>query len=335
MVVKESQYTRLSPRDGLKVIGAYFVGGLLAACTPRTHLPELTATAARATPEAKPTAKPTVKPTVSPTPTETGPKEGATKVENGVTYTYKKVQYGANPEDKIEGWFRSGIADGKFIYIIDKDQYGWDNLSLMSVNFIGSPQNPQKMVYLDHPTPTVPYDTNEKRNASFSGFFYNILAKRLGIPRSEWINFYSTFAQGTLKVPFTTPDGIVHSWKPSLGYKFYSVNWNDADPATHPEFHETHDRYDANPKSFAYRWAVTTDAAGNLVGIGAVPEDINTLTSDQIIRMVLAPLAQATAHETIPAQSNNNYYFDDSVEWLFRSAQGKLVDPAYFTIVKK
>jgi hypothetical protein len=202
----------------------------------------------------------------------------------------------------------------------------------------GNRQVEQGLVYLVHQSPAVPYASNLERNFSFSGTFYNRLADTLlEIPRSSYRDLYGKLAGGNLQAEFTTPDGASHLWKPgpSIGYMSYIVDWKDADPENHPEFREMHSRYDAEPKAFGYRFAVTADAAGNLVGIAAAPQDVNTLTPDQIIRLVLAPLAEVLTHRQIPAQSPNDFYFNDDVEGLFKSAQGKLMDPAYFIIVTK
>ena len=111
--------------------------------------------------------------------------------------------------------------------------------------------------------------------------------------------FNTDFYNGSIVISFSTP-GENYEWKPgpTIGVKFYAVKWDDADPAKNPAFNETMDEMEGN--SLTYRWAVSTDAQGNLIVVAAVKNPLQ-LTDKQFFGWLLHPIELVLKEEQIPA----------------------------------
>jgi hypothetical protein len=231
-----------------------------------------------------------------------------TKKVRTVTYTWIKVQYGSSRDAFVQGWFRQGTVDPRGLPILDKDQYVLSsNAFYMIVYFSDAEPIPPELPYLDHPK-TVGYTAIEDKVQSFTeqmfaqiGLRYFDITRTTREPREHWFDLLSALqGQSTATVPlpvtlpYITPDGIRHDWKigPAYTYSFYEIPWEQADPDTHPGFEERGPiQYDDNAM---YRYAMTVDEDGNLIGLGAVP-DITALTDVQLVRLALIPVLDAVA----------------------------------------
>jgi len=289
---------------------------------------------AAATPTAVPTETATLTPTSTLTPTPTpdpNMPSGATgknsqgewtKTDNTITYTWKVVRYGSAPGSHFDGWFRIGTIDPNGIFLFDKREMPGFTGSFvkMHVYFADNPEHSAPLIYVDHPAEFVQLDP---KGGSFCGYllgpFYKAMGGKVGPQFYDmWNELIRGNLQGKYDIIFTDQDGVQHRWNPSKGYTFYQIPWEAADPELHAGFHENGDSY--NSKVFL-RWAVTTDADGALIGLGAAP-DINALTAEkyvnhenieQLVVLILAPFAEAIIYRQLPSYKKG-LHFEQTVE---------------------
>ena len=257
----------------------------LFSCAPNTT-PNATATSI-ATATSTITPIPTSTPTITPTPTNTPdpnmPAGAMGRDENGY---YKDVQengktvryYWVDYNYGIKEWFTSHILDGNLlnggIPLLDGDLYGRVTVIGGPADFGGPSMPPLLPFYfytqegLQAPFMQHPQNLSQPGANDFSNnLFYYLQNNYLDIVRTPWKitsdksqQFRSDFVDGKISFPFTTPFGN-YVWRPTktIGYKFYGVKWDDADPAIHPEFYET------SWGGHSWRWTIFSDTEGNLI----------------------------------------------------------------------
>jgi hypothetical protein len=286
----------------------------------------------------------TAPPTNIPTPTNTSvpPTEtlvpnapaGYTRFEKGVYYkdkteNGKSVTYKWNAE--LNGWFTSHILESP------------DNISggipLVDQNVNGNLGIPM-YINVQEDLPLIPY---LRHFANFDGWgkslsgaiFWGLYHKRFeNMSRVEMGDVYRSTG---LSVAFTTPDGKTYTWMPTadvvkgdpVGYKFFAVSWEDANPEVHPEFVETHEnKLFGNAK---YRFRTFVDADGFAVTIGAV-EDPTALTDQEFLEWILNPLGVIIEHDVLPTRE------EFSKGWNLSNAPSDYVQRAlatsYFEIIQ-
>ena len=142
------------------------------------------------------------------------------------------------------------------------------------------------------------------------------------------------YTAGTLTLSFTTPEGKTYTWKQNtqdkqFHYKFYAVSWEDADPATHPEFYETPEIKEIG--NAVERWTAFTDSDGTLVVIGAVKGDNITLT--EYMDWLLDPMGTVIEHETLPSHKDlNRGWILNDLPSIYVISATKLASHPFFEI---
>ena len=225
---------------------------------------------ATTTAPAEPATQAPVVPSVEPTATESTDPETGWKMQ--IVDGEKQL---FSPD--VNQWVTSGTPEGSLnggipIVASELDIYGYPNM----VPFYYYKPVGVSGINLTHPYEPNIYTTWQSKSNAFTSFFETRLAARLyqkdqrKISVDEWKSFLTGIknGDGSVVINFTTPDGVTHFWKPSreVGYKYYEVNWEDANPASHPNYWET--EYDG----VVYRWTATTDQKGNLIVISAVKD---------------------------------------------------------------
>lgn len=289
--------------------GALAGGAFLAACGVTPPMPAPTEMPTGTAVPLIPTPTPEI-PTVTPTATEVpDPLAGPKPPGEGITLDTTRHEWMRTVNGEVQ-YFSPEIQDWTVPHVIDGTYLGGIPLvNIIDLKFKSMP------MYIDFQIGVQgPYiqslDSSVINNApSFPNIFIGELAERYygkdirKITVDEWKVFMSGIEKGdgSIAIPFTTPDGVNHIWKlgTDTGYKFYGVRWEDADPATHPGFYETWD--EIQYKSLTYRWKVSTDTQGNLVVLGAVKDPV-ALSNVQLIGWILHPMEAVLKYDQLPAQ---------------------------------
>lgn len=258
-----------------------------------------------------------------------------TKTENGVTYTWTKIQYGGNPDNVIQEWTRVGTVDPAGIWLIDKR--GFDEIPQssirMQVHLMDDISQFGKFILVDHPDPLL-----GPSKASFSSIFDMALLKTLKVhPGSDWYNAEVGIANGNLDgkydLTFKNRDGITHMWNPAAGYDFYETSWDKLDPKTNINITEEPDTYFPN---VVFRYGLTTDPqTKKLIGYGAI-KMTGALTDEQKNNAIIKLTLMAVSAIATGAQAHSSQYgtsTPEPIDWLAQSAVNTQWGPPHFVLV--
>jgi hypothetical protein len=176
-------------------------------------------------------------------------------------------------DKEVQGYFTTA-------HMID-DKSGFDGTWLLPA-IGGIPREVPMHFYVSENVLNMPYfhrtnreieadDGKELGSQIWNRLFITRFKNGVGGEKLSGQDFVSRMVAGTLPVFYTNPDGEAQGpWMPGpdIGVDFYVVSWNDADPASHPEFYETN----SNIGEGTVRWRTYTREDGTLVIIAAYAE---------------------------------------------------------------
>jgi hypothetical protein len=183
------------------------------------------------------------------------------------TFTYDK---------ELRGFFTTAHLiddkagfDGTWLMMAKKFSYE-SFPRLIPMRFFVS-ENVADMPYLRRTNGETEADYGKEVGSQMFSRLYDIrYEKGIGGEKLTTRQTWDKLATGTLSVPFTNPDGSEQLWMPGpkIGVDYYVIPWNDADPASHPEFYET----TSNVGEGTVRWRTYTREDGTLVAVAAYAE---------------------------------------------------------------
>ena len=282
------------------------------------------------TPVPSPTLAPTFTPTPTPDPNKPPDATGKDAQGNyikqveGWTFVWTDVRYGDAKGSHIKEWLRLATPDP--IPDMDDREFnpGWPRVGFMQVYLTDNSEQPGNLIYITHPDPSEASKALYSTGDSFSSWYVTSLMKPLHLPRALPLQWWKDFYGGTLRVFFTTPDGVKHYWAPAKKYIVEQAPWGpETDPALHPEWHQNGDPTDPNNPKVQYRWALATDQDNNLIGFFAL-EDITTSTDWEIAKAIYAPLGEAALHANAALPTyETGQHFEEPVDFITnRSVEG-------------
>ncbi len=275
----------------------FLLAFFLFSCAPNATAP----LAPTATSTSAPTAKATIIPTPTNTPDPSMPKgilghdangNYVDVQENGRTVRYYETPLiDSNGEARYHGWVASHVLDSPDninggIPLQDPDEgfpAGCPFDFLVQNGVLNVP-------YLHHT-----YIDEAEWGKSLSGAIYNNL-KDIRFSSMPRLQFAQQF--NSLSAPFSFLEKN-YNWIFGKGYQFIAIPWNDADPATYPEFIQTPENTPFGKN--VYRWTVFTKNDGTLVILAAV-KDPSALSETQFDTWILNPMAVVIKYDQLPIQ---------------------------------
>ncbi len=201
-------------------------------------------------------------------------------------------------QERLRGWFSNHVTGGNLldggITIMPQNQYFSAGIPMYFYSKFGEP-----LPYISH-TPSTADGGKDLTGAIYNGLYDQRFSN---LSRLQMLQDYQN---GNIKVSFTTPDGKTYVWTPgpkvnnknAVGIEFYSIPWQDADPAAHPEFFQTPE--DKQFGNAVYRWTVFTKSDGTLVILSAV-QDSGTLNDTENAERFVNPIGVVIEHQKLSA----------------------------------